>query len=84
VIWNYPIVLLWRVALWKDFRVKSDLVAMTEGGGTGVGNGPLPKNRKKNNYVKFGFNFSHLPPPKKILALFLDFMAISNKFFWPY
>jgi hypothetical protein len=49
-VWKYPIILLWRVALWKDFKVKSDLAAMTEGGGTGVGHGPLPQNRKKKTF----------------------------------
>ena len=39
---------------------------------------------KKKKNVKFGSNLSHLVPSQKSLALFLDFMAISNKFFWPY
>jgi hypothetical protein len=44
--------------------------------------GPPPNKEKKE--VKFGYNFSYMPPLKQILALILDFMAISNKIFWPY
>ena len=63
---------------------------MTEGGGDLGPWSPQNKEEKKievkkiKKNVKFGSNFSHLVPPKKILALFLDFMAISNKTFWPY
>jgi hypothetical protein len=62
---------------------------MTEGGGTKVGHGP-PKIRKKKIEVQKQKMYSLIvilviwPFPKNCLALFLDFMAISNKFFLPY